>query len=205
MSFADKTYCINLDRRPDRWIAAHAEFEKHGLKVERFAAIDALSFKKEYPCDNANNGCTLSHYFIIERAKLLGLDSVMIFEDDVELHQDLTPFLQICLSWLPKDWDMLYLGGSHRVAPMPIQGTSWILRAQKTLTTHAYIIRSTMFNMVLHSLPSLHQPVDCYFAGWQKEFNVFVTNPPLAWQRKGFSDIAGRDMHYPWLQTNEQH
>lgn len=203
MNFADKIYCINLNRRPDRWVAAHAEFEKHHLQVERFAAIDGKDFRKQYVCDNANNGCTLSHYFIIERAKLLGLKSVMIFEDDVELHPEFTRLLSECLQEID-DWHMLYFGASHREPPLPVPTSGKVLRLQRSLTTHGYIIRSSMFGLITAAFPDLHQPVDCYFAEWQRQLNVYITNPPLAWQRKSYSDITGREMHYPWLQTNAQ-
>jgi len=190
MNIPDKIYCINLDRRPDRWHFAAKEFDKHRLNVERFPAIDANDFKATYPSDNANNGCTLSHYFIVERAKLLGLDAVMIFEDDVCLHHDFIPMLLNCMSDLPENWDMLYLGGSHREKPTPV--TDSIYRVSKTLTTHAYIIRNTIYDLVIDNFKNLNEPVDCLYAAWQKEYNFYITNPPLAWQRGGFSDIVGR-------------
>ena len=36
----DKTYCINLDRRPDRWEKMKTQFIDHNIQVERFSAID---------------------------------------------------------------------------------------------------------------------------------------------------------------------
>lgn len=198
----DKIYCINLDRRPDRWKLASDQFYKHQLKVERFAAIDGNDFKINYPADNGNNGCTLSHYFLIERAKILGFDSVMIFEDDAELHPDFNNLLAECFEQLPADWDMLYFGGSHREKPTPV--TDRILRVNRTLTTHGYIIRSTMYDQVINNFKNLDNPVDCFYAAWQKEFNVYITDPPLAWQRGGYSDICKREMEYNWIRTNEQ-
>ncbi|HRI21883.1 MAG TPA: hypothetical protein PLA68_13060, partial [Panacibacter sp.] len=72
------------------------------------------------------------------------------------------------------------------------------------LSVHAYILRHTMYDALLAELPKLSAPCDCFFIPLQKNYNCFITNPPLAWQRKGFSDIVGREMDYPWLQTNEQ-
>lgn len=206
IKFVDKIYCINLDRRPDRWELASQQFIKHGLQVERFPAVDGRDFKKEYRQDNGNNGCTLSHYFIIERAKLLGLDAVMVFEDDVELHRDFQKLLHVVLTDLKEmhydDWSMLYFGGSHREQPIPVAET--FMRVTKTLTTHGYIIRSSMFDLVINNFKNLDQPVDCFYASWQKEYPVYITNPPLAWQRKSYSDIVGREMDYPWIKSNKQ-
>lgn len=204
MKYADKIYCINLDRRPDRWQLAKEQFDKHNLIVERFGAIDARDFKLSYPTDNGNNGCTLSHYFIIERAKILGFESVMIFEDDVELHEDFDFILNAAMDYLPQNWDMLYFGGSHREKPLGLSHTGRLMRVQKTLTTHGYIIRSSLYDKVIDNFKNLNNPVDCFYAAWQKEFNVYITNPPIAWQRGGYSDIENREMHYEWIKSNEQ-
>ncbi len=201
-NLVDKIYCINLDRRPDRWQQASNQFDAFCLNVERFPAIDSNDFKVKYPTKAAACGCALSHYFLIERAKLLGLKAIMVFEDDVELSGDFVNELLQCFPELPENWDMLYFGGSHREKPIPV--TDKIYKVTKTLTTHAYIMRSTMFDRAIEVLKNIEQPVDGLYADFQKEFNVFITNPPLAWQHEGHSDIEGRTMNYDWIKTNEQ-
>lgn len=201
-NIVDKAFCINLDRRPDRWAKASVQFEKHGLHVQRFSAIDKNDFKKEYSMPSGAMGCLLSHYFIIERAKFLGWKAVLIFEDDVELHDNFNSLFNECIKDLPDNWDMLYFGGSHRLAPHPV--TDKILRVNKTLTTHAYIIRESLYDLVLKDLNKNDEPVDCIYMNLQMRNQVFITNPPLAWQRGGFSDIEERDMHYDWIKTNNQ-
>lgn len=203
-NIVDKIYCINLDKRTDRWAQVKEHFDKHELTVERFAAIDGKEFKRESALKTGLIGCNLSHYFLIERAKILGLESILVFEDDAVLHDDFNLLLEQCINDLPADWDMLYFGGSHKEKPTVI--TNNIYRVNKTLTTHAYIMRSTMFDRALQMLRiiEVNNPVDGIFADLQKEFNVYITNPPLAWQRPGHSDIEGRVMSYEWIKTNEQ-
>lgn len=197
-----KTYCINLDHRIDRWGQASEQFAKHSLSVERFSAIKGGDYIGDSKLKTGLIGCNLSHYFIIERAKVLGFDSVMIFEDDVVLHDNFIQEFHACLPELPTDWNMLYFGGSHRE---PVQKISdRICKVSKTLTTHAYIIHRSMYDRALEMLRNLSEPVDCLFAELQKEFNVYVTNPPLAWQRESFSDIENRVMNYDWIKTNDQ-
>jgi GR25 family glycosyltransferase involved in LPS biosynthesis len=197
-----KIYCINLDRRPDRWEKAKEQHWMNGLNVERFPAVDGRDFVKNYPCDPGNNGCTLSHYFIVERAKLLGLPMVMVLEDDADLHIDFNALLKECMESLPEDWDMLYFGGTHKKRPK-IENTK-ILRVIETYTTHGYIIRESMYDAVLDNFKYLNEPVDCLYVDLQTRYNCYVTDPPIAWQRGGFSDIVGRDMHYPWIKSNIQ-
>lgn len=198
----NKTYCINLDRRPDRWDLVKAQFDKHGLEIERFAAIDGNDFAKQTKSSAANNGCTLSHYFLIERAKLMGFDAVMILEDDVILAENFTTALEDTLHRLPADWDMLLFGGSHKIPPDRIN--SHILKANRTLTTHGYIMRSSMFVEALNCMSELDSEVDGYTSMLQTIRNVYVADPPLAWQREDYSDIQGRRMNYDHLKTNEQ-
>jgi hypothetical protein len=61
-----------------------------------------------------------------------------------------------------------------------------------------------MYDRALRDMLALDQPNDCYFIPYQGEGKVYVTNPPLAWQRGDYSDIVGKEMHYPWIQTNDQ-
>lgn len=193
----DKIYCINLDRRPDRWLQIKPEFNREGLHVERFPAIDANDFKVNYACDNNNNACTLSHLSIVLRAKYLGLKSVMIFEDDAVLTNNFTVKLQECLKELPADWNMLYLGASHREQPVKIADK--IYKLQRSFCTHAYILNENMYDVMIESFPKLDQPCDCFYTVLQKEYKMYITNPPLAWQRGDFSDIVGRVMKYDWI------
>lgn len=196
MNFVDQIYLINLDRRPDRLKASQDQFNHHNLTVEKVPAIDGSKLPPEHLREMKPGviGCMLSHRCIIEDAKYKGLEAVMVFEDDVELHPGFLPLLKDSIRDLPCDWDMLYLGGSHQENPTPITGK--IYKVHKTLTTHAYIMRKSMFGRAIEMINSYTQPVDGIYADLQKEFNCFVTNPPLAWQREDHSDIEGRRMRY---------
>ena len=198
-----KAYCINLEHRYDRWYKTKDMFTTHQLTVERFTAVDGNDIQND--CGYIKKGaagCLLSHYFLIERSMLMGLKAVFIMEDDVELHPDFNSLMSECLEQLPDDWEMLMLGGSHWAKPVAVNER--ISRVSHTLTSHAYILRAELFEELMKQLISFTQPVDGIFTEIQKRHAVYVTNPPLAWQRGGWSDIEGRDMHYDHLKSNEQ-
>lgn len=201
----EKIFCINLYRRSDRWQQAQAEFETHKLNVERFPAIDghAVPGKEDLTLKPGLYGCTASHYLAIQRAKYLRLKAVMILEDDVQLHFNFKHLLYFTLADLPKDWRMLMLGGTHREPVTPLPGCNY-MRVNKTLTSHGYVLHNSMYDNLLEKLAPMQEPVDCVFAEIQKYYKVYITNPPLAWQRPGYSDIELRDMDYPWLKSNNQ-
>src|SRR6188474_3518812 len=82
--FPHKT-CINLDRRPERWQRMQAEFAQHGITgVRHFAAVDgsAVTLPAHWNHSAGAYGCLLSHVAVIQQARELGHDSVLIFEDD---------------------------------------------------------------------------------------------------------------------------
>ena len=75
--FFDEIYCINLERRTDRWKQCQSEFDKIGIsdRVIKFNAFD----NKENP----KKGCYDSHLSVIKLAYERKLKNVLIFEDDV--------------------------------------------------------------------------------------------------------------------------
>lgn len=50
----------------------------------------------------------------------------------------------------------------------------------------------------------MQYPVDEITSNVQKSGNVYITEPPIAWQREGYSDIENRVMDYKWIKSNEQ-
>lgn len=197
-----KAYCINLYFRPDRWQAAGEQFAKHGLNVERFNAIDGKEFRKEYPMRPGNAGNLLSHFTIIHTAYIMGLDAILVFEDDPVFREGFTEKMNEFLAELPEDWDMIMLGASHRVKPSRI--TDKVYKVNKGLSAHAFILRSTLFEVFLERMKAFDTVFDCIFAEVQLTYNVYIPNPPLVWQTSGYSDLEGRNMNYDFLQTNDQ-
>ena len=108
--FFDEIYCINLERRTDRWKQCKSEFDKIGItdKVIRFNAFD----NKENP----KKGCYDSHLSVIKLANERKLKNVLIFEDDVAfLKRYDDRKLNKAIENLDKtNWEFFYLGGLER-------------------------------------------------------------------------------------------
>ena len=69
----EKIYCINLDRRTDRWEESLIEFKKWGIEgnVERYSAVDGKSLSVESLnnfLDLGNMGLITTHINILEEA-----------------------------------------------------------------------------------------------------------------------------------------
>lgn len=157
LNYFDRIFCINLDRRPDRWTEAQAELRLCGIEgCERLAAI---------LLPNCTDGCTASHRAIWRRiaAGECG-ERVLVFEDDfmfvtrAELvrvgFQERDATLKIfdscpgttflerfseMLPSVPDRWDLLYLGGGYESPPWG-RVNRHVIRNAGMLTTHAYAI-----------------------------------------------------------------
>lgn len=195
----DKIYCINLDRRPDRWEQGKSEIDKHGLNVERFSAVDGNqnNIKTENGATNGDVGCTLSHYNVVMDAKVNELEKILVLEDDVIFTDNLNELFDKYIKFVPENWDMLYFGGNH-VGGI-VQINEHVAKVRHTYTTHAYGIRNTVFDHVKLLHGQGKKQVDVYYADIQKIFNCYVIRPHLAWQRDGFSDIQNNHTSYPFL------
>ena len=114
--YFDKIYCINLDRRKDRWDETVNELNKWGLlnQVERYSAIDGSDIVGEYPISLGNVGLIETNIKIINEAKEKNYDNILILEDDVEFTKNIDLFTDY-YNQLPKDYDMVWLGGNHNL------------------------------------------------------------------------------------------
>jgi GR25 family glycosyltransferase involved in LPS biosynthesis len=216
-NFFDHIFCLNLDKRKDRWEDSQVEFKKHNIEnVERFSAIDGMALNLPLsnnidqngyvhpPHINGINigaiGCGLSHLFMIKIAKRAGYKNILILEDDVCFHENLNIEFEKAVQNLPNDWDMLYFGGNH-FAGKPIHYDDNLYRITCTVTTHAIGINYKMYDNLIDRLINISKPTDCSYADLQKMTNCYVTNPHLAWQKSGYSDVQTSVQGYEFLQS----
>lgn len=132
----------------------------------------------------------------------MGLEEVRVFEDDAELRENFVDILERAMEELPQGAELLYFGGSHREKPTRI--SRHLMAVTRTLTTHGYIMKRSGFEAAIEILRANTEPVDCAMVEFQKRGTSYITDPPIAWQQAGFSDIERRDMDYPWIESNEQ-
>ena len=208
LDITDKIYCINLDRRTDRWQNVIKEFDKIGLKgkVERVSAVEATPGIK---------GCTLSHYNIIKQAKENKYKSILIFEDDVEFIRvgEFEATINNALLQLQNlgiDYDMFYLGGNVK-GTQNKKVSNNLVKLNNVKTTHAYIVTEKMYNTILNIFDSrgIHKSpswdgsdsnrlnIDFRYAtDLAPYYNVYGVWPMLAKQAAGISDLDGKFHEY---------
>jgi glycosyl transferase family 25 len=196
--FVDSVYVLNLDKRTDRLKEVTNELATHNISFTRFSAVDGagLVHKISSTINKNELACSLSHANIIKEASQKNQNIICIFEDDVVLSPDFNSELEKAINDLPPDWEIFYLGANHRIPPEQITGN--IYRVKFALTTHAYIINSSIYRKlqttIIENINTA--PVDNILTTIQKNGNVYAIKPGIAFQREGHSDIRGGFRNY---------
>lgn len=170
--YLDNACVITLGRREDRLERFLRRSEKHLFPwfktVTAWLAVDD-------PVD-PDRGCLASHLQVLNNlaGPLLVLEDDACFSDDFTL--SLTP---------PHDWDILWLGGQHRLAPLPVN-SEWVTPTY-LVRTHAYIVREPK---TIAGLMQNAPRMDPYMASLPVKQYALRTN--TVGQMAGLSDITGQ-------------
>lgn len=190
----DAIYCVNLERRSDRWEKVMLEFAKIGISdlVVRHKAIETP--------DNGHIWCMLSHRSIVMDAKSKWLERVFIFEDDMVVRSvsHLNTWCQRVR--LPEEYDLLYLGWVFWPASsMSMYDSHWFL-SYGVWNTHAYSINQSFYDFFLSNIPeemnqakefiSMHWSFDRWLArNVQKKKTTYYSSQICFLQNLESSDI----------------
>lgn len=105
------------------------------------------------------------------------------------------------LNNIPKNWDMLYLGGTvFRKYEEYDTNKKWI--KMSCWTTHAYIINLTnkiLYNAIIKAL-DYDQEIDrFYIEKIHNKYNCYMANPMIMIQKSGYSDIEKKYVNYNFM------
>lgn len=200
MSFTDHfdaAFCINLDKRTDKWKACEQQFDNIGIDVERVSGIDGF-LEPPASIRPGEVGCLKSHLKVFEIAAERNLDSFLLLEDDVEFAENFNDKFNEIEPQIPP-YHMLYFGvnphtGSrHEVAPN-------LNRIMNSYAAHCVIFKKECYEDIIAALRGpLIYPVDVHYGNQQVGHTAYSLKPPLAWQRKSFSDINQDYVDYEFL------
>lgn len=199
--FFEKIYCINLNKRIDRWVKVKKEFEKIGIldKVERFNGIEK---------NDGRIGCIKSHLEIIKKAKKEGLNNVLVLEDDVTfVDEKILENLSKAISQLPKDFNLLYLGANIHYPLDSISDNLVVIK--RGYSTHAICYNKNIFDVIiekyetLNEIKTMEDILDVYLANQiqgNPNYKCYLVKPLLATQINDYSDIEKRKVDYNFIQ-----
>ena len=181
--------CINLKERKSKrkWMIDQAK--KENIKINFYTAMLNT---------NPKRGCMESHIAVIKQAIEDGHKYLFILEDDAMFIKPLNK-----LPIPPKEWDMLYLGGTVKhiftkevEEKVMAEGKNMWIR-MTCWTTHAYIINLNNKELVEDILKVLDQPsdmeIDRYYVDFiHQKYKAYIVNPMICIQKSGHSDLENK-------------
>ncbi|NEO54643.1 MAG: hypothetical protein F6K54_17085 [Okeania sp. SIO3B5] len=189
----NSAFCINLKHREDRWKLFSEEMNKFpdNFNIVRFEAI--------YDPIEPRMGCAKSHIRLIEIAKNKCMSAILILEDDVVFIEKPYAKIQAVLSNLPNNWDILQLGVYE--TPIGEKIKENIYQIYYAQCTHCILYNHSVYDKIIayDGKPLGIDDYISYLAATGK-INLYHLHPPIAFQRKGFSNI--KNVEFDWNNNN---
>jgi Glycosyltransferase involved in LPS biosynthesis len=198
-----QVYCINLDRRPDRWEAFlnRVPADWPFGRIQRVSAIDGAktSYPNWWTAGGGAWGCYRSHLMLIENALNSGVQSLLILEDDAMFVPEFSKRAMEFLTSVPDDWGMIYLGGQHLKVNKnpPVRVGPGVYRPFNVNRTHGYALKGEGIAAVYRHLTSIRwkkrHHIDHHLGEFHERQCVPIYCPEewLIGQADGESDISG--------------
>lgn len=171
-----QTYIINLPARADR--RTHILTEVGKIPFLTPTIIDGIV--------DGTGTCFQSQRNCIQKAKNMGLEYVLVLEDDAIFTDNCQEVLTKALSEVEKiDWDMLFLGANLHSLAYTVSDR--LCKLTGAYCAHAYIVHSRFYDTIL-SLPH-DREMDVYYAQLMRDNNIYICKPMIAYQLPSHSDL----------------
>lgn len=206
-------FCISLKRSEIRRAYVKEQFDLFGLKVDFFDAIDKndlivpeLSTKLKDTESPGVLACALSHIELINRAKLLNLREICIFEDDVVFCDDFKDRIKYLEQLKDFDYDIITLGGhfDKEISAHYAEQSEWkrVFKVKTMGGTYAYIIKQEVYDFILRNW-NYNFGMDEFYATFvYRRFNSYAFVPFLAGCRNCKSEITEQEHVYENIAWN---
>jgi len=181
-------YCINLDKRPERW----AKFSdqptmKQFKRLQRFSAVDGSKLdmahdgrislhtrhniknnyrRSDYEINTPGAiGASFSHITLWRNFLKSKDEYLVVFEDDTCVTEDELKKINTLIPTLPAHWD-LWLLGRHNWSykEMPMQSTGWNIVTEFT-GAHAYVLNRRGAEILVADPFPIETHIEYYICG----------------------------------------
>jgi glycosyl transferase family 25 len=211
------SYVVNLDQNKDKWFKTKEMLNEIGINPERFPAVYGKKLDNSFINDITNPsvyytltydrsldeqipslgaiGCYLSHIKLWQKLINSEDNTMLIFEDDIELNfsklNEINLFLQNVTSTQP-DWDFIFLGYTKPLMFSNDLCNKNICQIKDiTFCTHAYIINKKGAKKLLDkAFPIVHQ-IDSFisFMSARGDIKSFRPTKPFFTQTNEIKNI----------------
>lgn len=210
----EKVVCINLVNRLDKRVAMQTRFDKYGIQVDWFTAVQ-YGFAEEivkslpgnggmgFPRFNIKHpnefGAAMSHYTVIKTALEEGVEKLFVFEDDAMFRKNFDTAFEKSYNALPKDWNMFLLYSfMYKIQPQNVRANARWIKSYDSWSLMAYGIDRPAMERYIADMDKRFQIADLTSFEMQKtNLNIYSSVPTLCIPNtKIGSNIRGDNMNY---------
>jgi len=211
----DKTYLVNLERRPDRYekfMNAYDESDMNFVPISKINAVDGTDIdiekvplseiakgelkqiettgfrSKHYQLTRGAIGCYLSHVKVWKDIIESNQKHGLIFEDDVKLPLNINTKITKSMQHVPDDWDIILFGFHCKDCEKKIN----YRKVNRFILLHCYAISRNAIVKILktNSLFPITQQIDSYLSELSADIlNIYTVKNPIIHQNGSRTDI----------------
>ena len=187
-----RSFCINLEKRKDRWERVQGEFRRMCITVERVEGVDG-SIVEGCPgvLGKGEYGCLLGHINALEAGVSSGADTFVIYEDDVIFNPMFHFLFERWYREIPGDWRVINFGVRNKMTPLVVGIHTRQL--YRFWNAHAYAIKSAWAPELIRLLKEEQGTVDSVLSTFSATGGVYGFSEMLVWQCPGYSDICEKE------------
>jgi GR25 family glycosyltransferase involved in LPS biosynthesis len=219
----EKTYCICLKERDDKYEYMCKQFDKYEISAEfyrpvvpgyasqlidpytqRYNSPDGrqVRFNQRFPNEL---GAMQSHYHVIKTALLEGIQSIFIFEDDCAFHKDWDELLPKYMNTIPENADgILLYSFLYQMLPQNVRVKPRWTKGYACWSILAYGMNRRAMERYIAMVDAAPMIADAvtYQMMTNEGFNFYVASPPLVVPSKTLtSNIRGEEKNYEKYRT----
>ena len=185
------TYIINLDQSQDILELITNQCKREGLNCHRFSAVNGkkldvktMDIVENKKIDKGALGCSLSHINLWKKVEKKGDEMFIVLEDDCIIEKDFNKKLATVLKEAPKNWDIIYLGGSNlkgkKVSDNLIEPVKVSAKSTHNTGTYGMLIRRKCLRVLIEDNEPIRDKIDQNLKNnMYDKLGVYFTVPPL--------------------------
>jgi len=199
--YFSELYCINLDRRQDRWEHAQKEFMSVGI-LNRVIRVSAVEHQ------DGRIGLIKSFLKIFKDVQERNIQNVLIFEDDIHFISENNPIstLEKSISQLGSiEWSLFYLGANTHERCNVFRPN--LILIKNAFSAHAVAYSHKTYKQIIekfektNEIRSIDDINDVFFCKEiQNKRMSFLVNPIIATQYPSYSDLEKKDVNYSFIE-----
>lgn len=207
-------YAVNLAHRTDRWATLTRHMHDMDLRPPvRWPGIDGRAtstdeelagYQRGAPCSRGTLAACLGHNktftALTEHIAEKGHPWALVVEDDVEFHPQAHARYAEFAGAVPRDAELILLGGVHKAAPAPVDPERRVWRVTRASCTTAFVVSAAVCPRLLAANTPRVKSFDVMWHTVQADGRTYCSSPHLAVQRADYSDIGGRQARRSYKQ-----